>query len=399
VAHDMGIVHRDLKPDNIMITKQRDGSDCVKVVDFGIAKAANVEAQKVTRTGLVVGTPEYMSPEQLAGDPLDGRSDIYSLGLVAFNMLTGHLPFPSETVQESMIMRLTDRPKRLGEMRPEVSWPAEVQEVMDRALQRDAAERYSSASEFGRALRAAMAMVPDAPAAGVAQGASAAATVNTNVPKTRVSEAPARAASGSLGGAPSRTPMLVGAAVGVLVLGGAGWMLISGRGTNRDTASATTTQPSTAAAMPAGRTSSATGTAQLSASQSPSAAAAVQYGAPVGSSASQRSAPRETTPVAATAAPSVTTPVSGQSYGTELLRLDESINDAESAVRAGEALDALKRRVTLASDSASVQFIEAHAAMFTVGAARGCSLMRRIKPEAIGDQLKKSYSDGISACE
>src|SRR5207248_9223564 len=94
-AHDMGIVHRDLKPDNIMITKNRDGSDCVKVVDFGIAKAAGSEAQKVTKTGLVVGTPEYMSPEQLAGDKLDGRSDTYSLGLVAFAMMTGKLPFPA----------------------------------------------------------------------------------------------------------------------------------------------------------------------------------------------------------------------------------------------------------------------------------------------------------------
>ena len=94
VAHDMGIVHRDLKPDNIMIAKTRDGSDLVKVVDFGIAKAAGNDAQKVTKTGLVVGTPEYMSPEQLAGDKLDGRSDIYSLGLVAFNMLTGALALP-----------------------------------------------------------------------------------------------------------------------------------------------------------------------------------------------------------------------------------------------------------------------------------------------------------------
>jgi serine/threonine-protein kinase len=76
VAHDMGIVHRDLKPDNIMLARTRDGGDLVKVVDFGIAKAAGNEAQKVTKTGLVVGTPEYMSPEQLSGDKLDGRSDI-----------------------------------------------------------------------------------------------------------------------------------------------------------------------------------------------------------------------------------------------------------------------------------------------------------------------------------
>ena len=120
-AHHLGIVHRDLKPDNIMVAKDRDGMDCVKVVDFGIAKAQGNESQKVTRTGMVVGTPEYMSPEQLSGDKLDGRSDIYSLALVTFNMLTGKLPFPSETAQESMIMRLTDKPRPLLEMNPGVA--------------------------------------------------------------------------------------------------------------------------------------------------------------------------------------------------------------------------------------------------------------------------------------
>ena len=149
-AHDMGIVHRDLKPDNIMIARERDGGDCVKVVDFGIAKAADVASQKVTKTGLVVGTPEYMSPEQLAGDKLDGRSDIYALGLVAFHMLTGRLPFPADTVQESMIMRLTERPRKLSEMRPDVGWTPELQAVLDRALERDAAARYAKAADFGR---------------------------------------------------------------------------------------------------------------------------------------------------------------------------------------------------------------------------------------------------------
>ncbi|MGH7636662.1 MAG: protein kinase domain-containing protein, partial [Gemmatimonadaceae bacterium] len=164
VAHDMGIVHRDLKPDNIMLAKNRDGSDCVKVVDFGIAKVANNESQKVTRTGLVVGTPEYMSPEQLAGDKLDGRSDIYSLGLVAFAMMTGKLPFPGETVQESMIARLTDEPKRLIEMKPDVNWPPAVQVVMDKALQRDFETRYKSAGEFGRDLYNAVASMPESAA-------------------------------------------------------------------------------------------------------------------------------------------------------------------------------------------------------------------------------------------
>jgi eukaryotic-like serine/threonine-protein kinase len=160
VAHDMGIVHRDLKPDNVMITKDRDGLDCVKVVDFGIAKASDSESQKVTRTGMIVGTPEYMSPEQLAGEKLDGRSDLYSLALVAFNMLTGRLPFSGDTPQASMIMRLTDRPKSLVEMKPDTSWPPEVQAVMDRALERDVNLRYARAREFGRELYAAIQGMP-----------------------------------------------------------------------------------------------------------------------------------------------------------------------------------------------------------------------------------------------
>src|SRR2546422_1777413 len=107
-AHDLGIVHRDPKPDNIMLTRGRDGAEPVKGVDFGLAKAVGGEGggQKVTRTGLVVGTPEFMSPEQLSGDKLDGRSDVYSLGLVLFNMLTGTLPFAADSVQEAMIKRL-----------------------------------------------------------------------------------------------------------------------------------------------------------------------------------------------------------------------------------------------------------------------------------------------------
>ncbi len=160
VAHDMGIVHRDLKPDNIMLAKGRENTDIVKVVDFGIAKAGHDEGQKVTKTGMIVGTPEYMSPEQLSGDKLDGRSDTYSLALVAFNMLTGKLPFPGATSQETMIARLTDQPKTLTEMKPTTPWSPDVQAVMDKALARDAAERYLTAAEFGRELARAVSMMP-----------------------------------------------------------------------------------------------------------------------------------------------------------------------------------------------------------------------------------------------
>ncbi|MBW8839305.1 MAG: protein kinase [Gemmatimonadetes bacterium] len=186
VAHDMGSVHRDLKPDNIMLARNRDGSDCAKIVDFGIAKAADNVAQKVTKTGLVIGTPDYMSPEQLAGDTLDGRSDIYSLALVAFNMLTGKLPFPAETAQESMIMRLTEPPRTLAEMRPEVAWRESVQAALDKALQRDVKARYTSATEFGRALSSALeAMSSGAPAAAARLPEARVSDGNATLPVTR----------------------------------------------------------------------------------------------------------------------------------------------------------------------------------------------------------------------
>jgi hypothetical protein len=238
----MGIVHRDLKPDNIMLAKNRDGSDCVKVVDFGIAKAANNEAQKVTKTGMVVGTPEYMSPEQLAGDKLDGRSDTYSLALVAFNMLTGKLPFPAETAQETMIMRLTDEPKTLAEMKPDVPWTQEVQAVMSRALTRDAKDRYAHANEFGRDLyraveampRASMAhagtSVMSAPSAGAPpHSATVAKTAKLNaVPATRVSTATPVNVPAQQGGGRSKMPYMVGA--GVVAAAAVGFGIFAMRG-------------------------------------------------------------------------------------------------------------------------------------------------------------------------
>jgi len=149
-AHDLGIVHRDLKPDNIMLAKGRDGADVVKVVDFGIAKAVGGDeaGQKVTKTGLVVGTPEFMSPEQLSGDKVDGRSDLYSLALVFFRMLTGKLPFEATTVQETMIKRLTDEPIKLAVARPDLAFPTGLQEVLDAALTRAPADRYQSVAKF-----------------------------------------------------------------------------------------------------------------------------------------------------------------------------------------------------------------------------------------------------------
>ncbi len=197
-AHDLGIVHRDLKPDNIMITKTRDGSDGVKVVDFGIAKAVGgEEGQNVTKTGLVVGTPEYMSPEQLSGDKLDGRSDIYSLALVLFRMLTGGLPFLADTAQETMLKRLTDEPMKLNQVLQGQAFPPGLQETMDKALSRMPSQRYANADEFGKAVMAVVGEIDFAAAAVSSEDATqlidaADAAATAQIASTRVSDAAVR---------------------------------------------------------------------------------------------------------------------------------------------------------------------------------------------------------------
>ncbi|HKO14946.1 MAG TPA: serine/threonine-protein kinase, partial [Gemmatimonadaceae bacterium] len=149
-AHHLSIVHRDLKPENIMMGRRHDGAELVKVVDFGIAKTVEQEggSQTVTTAGISVGTPAYMSPEQLAGLKVDHRSDIYALGLVCFHMLTGKLPHPAVTSKESLVHRLTARPEQLAEARPDVHWPAGLQGALDRALAPEADDRYHRAVDF-----------------------------------------------------------------------------------------------------------------------------------------------------------------------------------------------------------------------------------------------------------
>lgn len=167
-AHDMGIVHRDLKPGNVMLAAGRDGRDQVKVVDFDIAKgSAEGEGAEVTRTGFVVGTPEYMSPEQLIGDPLDGRSDIYSLALLFVRTLTGRLPVRAESTQDLMVERLTQEPLTLADIAPDLELPPRVQAALDHALQRRRDDRPATAGAFAAAL-GGTGTAPAAPATGSA---------------------------------------------------------------------------------------------------------------------------------------------------------------------------------------------------------------------------------------
>ncbi len=240
-AHDLGIVHRDLKPDNVMLSRARDGSDAVKVVDFGIAKAVGGDdSQKVTKTGLVVGTPEFMSPEQLSGDTLDGRSDIYSLALVLYKMLTGSLPFEASTVQETMIKRLTEEPLKLVEARPDLAFPPGLQQILDAALTRSPVDRYQSAAKFASDVAAVVGLqrggVPPAPLPAT-RGDSDAKTELLDSEATAAPAAPAaqRVTPTAARPAPARkrpvVPVVVGV-VAVLAAGGVGIAVFGGRNTD-----------------------------------------------------------------------------------------------------------------------------------------------------------------------
>ena len=150
-AHELGIVHRDLKPDNILVTRTRAGREIAKVVDFGIAKAMQEGAgEGLTRTGQVIGTPEFMSPEQLLGDPVGARSDLYALGCILHLMLTASPPFDSPTREQMIKRRLTEDAPHVHEI--DAALPDSVARIVARLLARSPKDRYGSAAEVKDAL-------------------------------------------------------------------------------------------------------------------------------------------------------------------------------------------------------------------------------------------------------
>ncbi|HEY9788399.1 MAG TPA: serine/threonine-protein kinase [Candidatus Obscuribacterales bacterium] len=153
-AHRQGVVHRDVKPENIVLVDRSGQHHFPIVVDFGIARLVQEDADiaKITRTGTVCGSPTYMSPEQCTSSKVDHRSDIYSLGIVIYETLTGTVPFMSDELAKVMAMHLTDPPKPLNQVRLDLRFPDRLEEVVNKALAKNPDERYQSMEEFSDAL-------------------------------------------------------------------------------------------------------------------------------------------------------------------------------------------------------------------------------------------------------
>lgn len=219
-AHQKGIIHRDMKPENIFLTKRDGVGDFVKIVDFGIAKMSDIETdgapgRKLTKTGMIFGTPEYMSPEQAAGKDLDHRVDVYALGVILYECLAGRVPFEGDTFMGVLTQHLFAELPPIKTVNPQASVSTELELVIRKALAKDPDDRYQDTDELAEALVYAL-EGRLSPATALAPPASASTTY-----------------SGGQGGVPlrksSRWTWVAALAVGVAALGWVGFGQTSGQ--------------------------------------------------------------------------------------------------------------------------------------------------------------------------
>jgi serine/threonine protein kinase len=168
-VHRAGIVHRDISPENIMIARDEEGEEHVKIIDLGIAKQWGDDGDNKTKTGMFVGKWKYCSPEHLgmldANERIDGRADIYSFGIVLYEMLTGVPPFQADTPHQYLVLHSSERPRALREVNPEVTASPALEALLFRALEKDRKKRFATARDFARALQELLPELDDTPGA------------------------------------------------------------------------------------------------------------------------------------------------------------------------------------------------------------------------------------------
>lgn len=147
-AHNFGVIHRDLKPDNVLLQDKSDRPDWVKIVDFGISHIIHESGKRLTKTGRMVGTPEYIAPEQLKDRPMDMRTDLYALGIMIYEMLTGHVPFEGESAEAILMKHLMDDPPPMSKYKPEFKDGTPFDHIVTKLLNKEPDARYQTATEL-----------------------------------------------------------------------------------------------------------------------------------------------------------------------------------------------------------------------------------------------------------
>jgi serine/threonine protein kinase len=165
-AHAKGIVHRDMKPENVFLTRRDTGEDFIKIVDFGIAKMSDMETgralpgKKITKSGMIFGTPEYMSPEQAAGKALDHRVDVYALGIIMYELMTGRVPFMGDTFMGILTQHMFEQALPMRAAYPACTTPPEVEQMIMRSIAKNPDERPQTMGQFAAELSHLLAVVP-----------------------------------------------------------------------------------------------------------------------------------------------------------------------------------------------------------------------------------------------
>jgi serine/threonine protein kinase len=247
-AHDKGVVHRDLKPENVMLLAVRGESDFVKVCDFGIAKVASErdgEGSAITMAGMVCGTPEYMSPEQARGDSLDGRSDLYAMAIILYQMVVGDVPFRAESALGVITKHLTEEPTPPSKRLNNASVPPALEAVILRGLAKKKEDRFASAAEMRSALFDALGM--KRPSSSTSQRAADAGAADAwavtgvatpaSTPKQPAAGSPAASSHPSVHGELAAQPaggkragVIVAAFALTAALGGGAWVVFGKKG-------------------------------------------------------------------------------------------------------------------------------------------------------------------------
>ena len=228
-AHSKGIVHRDMKPENIFLVSRGGTTDFVKIVDFGIAKMSDIETdgepgRKLTKTGMIFGTPEYMSPEQAAGKQLDHRVDVYAMGVILYECITGTVPFLGDTFMGILTQHMFEEPPALLDANPHVECPSELEMVIYKALAKDPEDRYQDMFELLEAIEEA------------AEGRVAKSTLRGHgdpVKATKRSPRSIRPVRGTQAGeaaSKNRLPWIFAILLLMVVAGGGAWWVTMGPG-------------------------------------------------------------------------------------------------------------------------------------------------------------------------